>query len=225
MAGGYGTRLMPLTEAVPKPMLPIGGRPILEHIVEQFRAAGIRSVNFAIHYKGKIIQDYFGDGSRFGISVGYTEEDQPLGTAGALRSLKDFDEPILVINGDILSKIDFNAFFNFHKEQNAQMTVAVRIHEVSVPYGLIETDGVAITGLVEKPVIRHFVNAGIYLLNPEVRAYIPRDRRFDMTDLIERLVQQKCAVVSFPILDYWMDLGRHADYEQAQEDVRTGRIL
>lgn len=225
MAGGFGTRLMPLTEAIPKPMLPIGGRPILEHIVEQFRAAGIRKVNFAIHYKGKMIQDYFGDGSRFGISVGYTEEDQPLGTAGALRSLKDFDEPILVINGDILSRMDFNAFFDFHKEHDAQMTVAVRLHEVSVPYGLVETDGVAVTGLTEKPVIRHFVNAGIYLLNPEVRSYIPMDRRFDMTDLIERLVEEKCTVVSFPILEYWLDVGRHADYEQAQEDVRCGRIL
>jgi dTDP-glucose pyrophosphorylase/CBS domain-containing protein len=225
MAGGLGTRLRPLTEALPKPMLPIGGRPILEHIVEQFRAAGIRRVNFAINYKGKMIQDYFGDGSRFGISVGYTQEDQPLGTAGALRSLEDFNEPILVINGDILSRMDFNAFFDFHKEHKAQMTVAVRLHEVRVPYGLVETDGVAVTGLVEKPVIRHFVNAGIYLLNSEVRCYIPADRRFDMTDLIERLVQEKRTVVSFPILEYWLDVGRHADYEQAQEDVRCGRIF
>ena len=225
MAGGLGTRLRPLTEALPKPMLPIGGRPILEHIVEQFRASGIRRVNFAINYKGKMIQDYFGDGSRFGISVGYTQEDQPLGTAGALRSLKDFNEPILVINGDILSRMDFNAFFDFHKEHKAQMTVAVRLHEVRVPYGLVETDGVAVTGLIEKPVIRHFVNAGIYLLNSEVRAYIPADRRFDMTDLIELLVQQKCTVVSFPILEYWLDVGRHSDYEQAQEDIRCGRIF
>jgi dTDP-glucose pyrophosphorylase/CBS domain-containing protein len=225
MAGGLGTRLRPLTEELPKPMLPVGGRPILEHIVEQFRASGIRRVNFAIHYKGKVIRDYFGDGSRFGISVGYTQEDQPLGTAGALRSLKDFDEPILVINGDILSRMDFNAFFDFHKEHHAQMTVAVRLHEVSVPYGLVETDGVAVTGLTEKPVIRHFVNAGIYLLNPEVRSYIPAFQRFDMTDLIERLVQEDCTVVSFPVLEYWLDVGRHADYEQAQEDVRCGRIL
>jgi dTDP-glucose pyrophosphorylase len=225
MAGGFGTRLMPLTEFVPKPMLRIAGRPILEHIVEQFRAAGIRRVNFAIHYKGNVIEDYFGDGSRFGISVGYTREDQPLGTAGALRALKDFDEPILVINGDILSRMDFNAFFDFHKEQAAQMTVAVRLHEVSVPYGLVETDGVAITGVTEKPVIRHFVNAGIYLLNPEIRSHIPMGCKFDMTDLITRLVQEKCTVVSFPILEYWLDVGRPADYEQAQEDVRCGRIL
>jgi dTDP-glucose pyrophosphorylase/CBS domain-containing protein len=216
MAGGLGTRLRPLTEDLPKPMLPIGGRPILEHIVEQFRASGIRRVSFTTHYKGEVIQDYFGDGSRFGISVGYTQEDQPLGTAGALRLLKDFDEPILVINGDILSRIDFNAFFDFHKEHNAQMTVAVRLHEVVVPYGLVETDGVAVTGLTEKPVIRHLVNAGIYLLNPEVRQYIPADRRFDMTDLIGRLLEEKRKVICFPVHESWIDVGCIEDYERAE---------
>lgn len=213
MAGGLGTRLRPLTNEVPKPMLPVGGRPLLEHIVEQLRAAGVERVSFTTHYKGTVIEDHFGDGSGFGIRIGYMQEDQPLGTAGALCLLETWEDPVLVINGDILTRLDFRAFLEFHNEHEADMTVAVRLHEMKLAYGVVETDGMNVTGIAEKPVIRNFINAGIYMLSPAVRRYVPDGRRFDMTDLISVLVAAKRRVICFPIHEYWIDVGRMEDYD------------
>lgn len=224
MAGGYGIRLRPLTKNVPKPMLPVGDRPLMEWTIEQLRAIGIRHVNVTTHYKPEIIVEHFGDGRQFGVEINYVNEERPLGTAGALGLMEVPQEPLLVINGDILTELNFQAMFDFHQEHEANMTVGVRRYELQVPYGVVETKGVEISYLVEKPSFGFFVNAGIYLLEPTVHRYIPNGRRFDMTDLIERLLADGQKVVSFPIQEYWLDIGQHADYEQAQDDLRNGRI-
>jgi dTDP-glucose pyrophosphorylase len=223
MAGGYGTRLRPLTNELPKPMLPVGDRPLLELIVEQLRDAGIRQVNVATHYKGEMITEHFKDGQGFGVDIRYVREDQPLGTAGALSLLEESDQPLLVINGDILTRVDFRAMLNFHREHKSDLTVAVRQYEFRVPYGVIDTDGVAVTGISEKPLVRQFINAGIYLLNPSIRRLIPNGQHYDIPDLIERLLGEGRPVVCFPIREYWLDIGKSEHYDQAKADFATGR--
>jgi len=222
MAGGFGTRLLPLTEDLPKPMLPVGTKPLLELIVEQLRDAGIRQVNVATHYKSEVISDHFKDGQDFGVDIKYVREDQPLGTAGALSLLEETEEPILVINGDILTRVDFRSMLNFHREHGADLTVAVRQYEFSVPYGVVLTDGVNVTGISEKPVVRQFINAGIYLLSPAVRRLIPNGQSYDIPDLIQALLKQNRVIVSFPIREYWLDIGKADHYAQAKSDIATG---
>jgi len=224
MAGGFGNRLRPLTEKTPKPMLPIGDRPMLERTIEQLRKTGIRRVSLTTHYKAEAISSHFGNGENFGVAIDYVHEDQPLGTAGAVGLLEDISEPLLVINGDILTHVDFRALLAFHREHQACLTVGVRQYDLQVPYGVVECNGATILGVSEKPKIQFLVNAGIYLLEPRARKYIPSGVKFDMTDLIQKLVSTDCKVVSFPIVEYWLDVGRPGDYEQAQEDVKNGRI-
>lgn len=215
MAGGLGTRLGELTEDLPKPMLPIGDRPLLERIIEQLREAGVQRVNLTTHYRAEAISSYFGDGERFGVELQYVHEDEPLGTAGALGLLDHSDEPILVMNGDILTRIDFRAMLEYHQEHGADMTIAVRPYELRVPYGLVETRGEAVVALSEKPLVQGFANAGIYLLEPAVCRDVPSGLRLDMTELIERLLEQGRSVVSFPLREYWLDIGQLEDYERA----------
>lgn len=222
MAGGFGTRLRPLTDELPKPMLPVGNRPLLELIVEQLRDAGIRQVNVATHYKGDVISEHFRDGQDFGVDIRYVKEDQPLGTVGALSLLEESDEPLLVINGDILTRVDFRAMLHFHREHKADLTVAVRQYELNVPYGVVDTDGVAVRGILEKPVVKQFINAGIYLLNPAVRLMIPNGQPYDIPELIQRLLKEKGTVVCFPIREYWLDIGKADQYDQAKSDIANG---
>ena len=224
MAGGFGKRLHPLTESLPKPMLPVGDKPVMELLVNQLRNAGIQTVNVTTHFEPEKIKDHFGDGSNFGVSMNYVSEESPLGTAGSLRLLEGSNEPLLVINGDILTQVDFRAMLAFHREHKADVTVAVRQYDFQVPYGVIECAGSMVRTVHEKPVFNFFVNAGIYLLEPSVRECIPHGERFDMTDLIDHLLATQRPVASFPIVEYWLDIGQHADYEQAQEDVRSGKF-
>lgn len=224
MAGGFGTRLRPLTEQMPKPMLPVGDRPLLAHIIGQLREAGIEQLNVTTHYKADAISDHFGDGQGFGINISYVHEDLPLGTAGALALVEASDQPMLVMNGDILTRVDFRAMREFHRQQRADMTVGVRQYDLKVPYGVVETDGSLVTGLIEKPTISHFVNAGLYLINPDVRTLVPSGRRFDMTDLIHAAIAAGRRVACFPIREYWIDIGQMTDYERAQLDVQTERM-
>lgn len=220
MAGGKGSRLHPLTEDVPKPMLKVGDRPVLEIIIRQLRESGIRQVRVATHHKPEKITEHFGDGSDFGVQLSYMEEDQPLGTVGGLGLLGIPQETTLVINGDILTQVDFRAMLVYHREHQAELTVAVRQYDIKVPYGVIECDGPMVRGVSEKPVIGFFVNAGIYLLEPTVYRYIPTGQRFDMTDLIQRLLREGRPVVSFPVREYWLDIGQREDYEEAQAAVK-----
>lgn len=223
MAGGAGTRLRPLTQDMPKPMLPVGDRPLMELTIERLRQAGIQRVNVATHYQPEKIVEHFGDGTAFGVEINYLAEDQPLGTAGALSLLGKSDEPLLVINGDILTRVDFRAMLAYHRKHDAELTIAVRQYSLEVPYGTIECTGVAVRDITEKPVIQFLVNAGIYLLEPSTLAYVPTGQRTDMTDLIQRLLGDSRRVVSFPIMEYWLDIGQHADYLQAQEDLKNER--
>ncbi len=224
MAGGFGKRLMPLTENVPKPMLPMGERPLLERTIDQLREAGIQEVHLTTHYLPESIVGHFGNGEAFGVHMSYATEDEPLGTAGGLRLIPRPDGPFLVINGDILTRVSYQEMLRFHRKHGATLTVGLRAHEVEVPFGVVEADGVRVTELTEKPRIRLLVNAGIYLLEPGAWDAIPAGRRFDMTDLIRLLLDEGQIVVGFPIIEYWQDVGRHEDYRQAQEDLRDGRF-
>lgn len=224
MAGCFGKRLLPLTEHTPKPMLPLGGRPLLERTIDQLRQAGIHRVNITTHYLAEKIIEHFGDGREFGVHLTYVAEDRPLGTAGALGLLEQPDEPLLVLNGDILTRVDFRAMLAYHREHHADLTVGVRQYEVRIPYGVVESDGPLVRQIHEKPLHRFLVNAGIYLLEPSVYTYIPAGERFDMPDLITALLEKQRPVVSFPIVEYWLDIGQHADYEQAEADIRSGRF-
>lgn len=223
MAGGFGTRLRPITEDLPKPMLRIGDRPLMERTIEQLREAGIQRVNVTTHYLPEKITDHFGDGRAFGVEIKYVTEDRPLGTAGALGLIEAPDEPLLVINGDILTRVDFRAMFDYHRKYHADLTMGVRQYDLRVPYGVVECKGSYVREFREKPMFQFLVNAGIYLLEPSAYHYIPRGQRFDMTDLIQQLLRNNRSVVSFPIVEYWLDIGQHADYRQAQEDIENGR--
>jgi dTDP-glucose pyrophosphorylase/CBS domain-containing protein len=223
MAGGQGLRMRPLTDNVPKPMLSIGDRPLMELTLEKLYNSGVRRVDVSTNYLAQNIIDHFGDGSTFGIELNYLREDRPLGTAGALGLMNPPEGTILVINGDILTEVDFAAMLNYHQEQNSDLTVGVRQYGIQVPYGVVECEGPKVRHLTEKPHLTVFVNAGIYLLEPSVYRYIPKDRRCDMTDLIQTLLHEDRPVMSFPIIEYWLDIGQPADYEQAQNDAKSGR--
>jgi dTDP-glucose pyrophosphorylase/CBS domain-containing protein len=222
MAGGYGKRLLPLTEQLPKPMLPLGDKPILERTIQQLRRSGIRDINLTTHYLPESIVQHFGDGGAFGVRLNYLKEDFPLGTAGGIKLMKRTDHPLLVINGDILTGVPFQEMLNFHREHHALLTVGVRKYEVEVPFGVVELDEVRVSHIREKPSFDFFINAGAYLLEPEAYDFIPSAQRFDMTELIQKLIEAGKVVVSFPIMEYWLDIGRHEDYAKAQEDIRNG---
>jgi dTDP-glucose pyrophosphorylase/CBS domain-containing protein len=226
MAGGKGTRLKSLTEEIPKPMLPVGGRPLLEHIIEHLREMGVRRVNVTTHYKSEKIMEHFGDGSRFGVELNYVNENTPLGTAGSLGIMdKPQDAPLLVINGDILTKVDFKAMLAFHRKQEADLTIGVRKLDIEVPYGVVDCEGVDVIGLKEKPKVNFLVNAGIYFLEPKVYDFINNGESLDMPQLIQRLLNVKLRVVNFLIMEYWLDIGQLSDYRQAQEDIQDGAVL
>ncbi len=220
MAGGFGKRLMPLTANTPKPMLPVGDRPLMEHTIEQLNYAGIRDVKISTHYMAEQIVQHFQDGSDFGVNVSYVNEDTPMGTAGALSLMEATDVPMLVMNGDILSGVDYRSIVSFHSEHNANMTICVRKYEMEVPYGVVECTGANVERIAEKPRLTFFVNAGIYLLGPEVHALIPKGERSDMPDLVQSAIAKGYKVVSFPIVEHWLDIGQHADYQAAQEVVK-----
>ena len=224
MAGGKGERLRPLTVDTPKPMLPMGDKPLMEIIMGQLREAGIRQVNVTTHHKSEKITQHFGDGSNFGLQINYVTEDRPLGTVGGLTLMPTPAETILVMNGDILTQIGFKAMLDYHREHDADLTMAVQMCDIQIPYGVIECDGTFITSLREKPQLDFMVNAGIYLLEPNVFSLIPKDTEYDMTDLVQDSVDNRLTVVAFPIREYWIDIGKYSDYEQAQEDIRVGKV-
>ncbi|PID78219.1 MAG: alcohol dehydrogenase [Deltaproteobacteria bacterium] len=216
MAGGLGTRLRPLTRDCPKPLLKIGGKPILEIILDNFISEGFDNFYFSINYKGQMIRDYFGNGSNFGVSIKYIEEDKKLGTAGSLSLLRDsFEKPMIVMNGDLLTKVNFGQLLDFHKENNHSSTMCVRNYEIQIPYGVVNIDGSILNSIEEKPVHKFFVNAGIYVLNPELVKFIPQNKYYDMTDLFRDIVEKKMKTGVFPIKEYWVDIGRLQDFETA----------
>lgn len=216
MAGGLGTRLRPLTHASPKPLLRVGDKPIIQTIIENFVAQGFYNFKICINYHGDKIRAYLGDGSKWGITIEYIEENKRLGTAGALSLLTERPElPFFVMNGDILTKVDFVRLIGFHEKQQNKATMCVREYRYQIPYGVVKLDNHRILRLKEKPIQYYNVNAGIYLLEPDVLDVIPRNEYFDMTSLFEQLINHEIQVGSFPLTEYWMDVGRMEDFEQA----------
>lgn len=221
MAGGAGTRLRPLTDNVPKPMLPVGDQPLLEIIVGQLRDAGIKQLNVAVHHQSEQITQHFGDGRKFGVEIGYVTEDRPLGTAGAIGLLGSPQGTLLIIYGDIFTQVDFRAMLAYHQEQTADLTVAVQRYEMQVPYGVVECQGSSVQRLTEKPTLNFFVNAGIYLLEPQAQRLIPNGEPSDMTEIIEKTLGQGMNVAAFPIHEGWIDIGQQEQYQQAQVDAKN----
>ena len=219
MAGGLGSRLYPLTQNTPKPMLPVGDQPLLQRIVCHLRDCGFRKVHISTFHCGEQIQEYFGDGSDFGVEIKYLVEDQPLGTAGALGLLENAGRGVLVLNGDILTQIDFNEMIEFHYENNAALTMATHPYRTQVPYGVVESNGHHVLGMREKPQLTFSVNAGIYVLSPAVHARIQKNQKLMMSELIQRLIDDRQCVIAFPFEEYWLDIGQHEHYLQAQDDV------
>jgi len=224
MAGGFGTRLKPLTDTCPKPMLHIGNKPILETVIRSFIKAGFINFYISTHYMPEQIQAHFGDGSEMGVNVTYVHEEQPLGTGGALGLLpKDLpkDLPLIMMNGDVLTKVDFQRLLDFHVDNGADATMCVREYDYQIPYGVINGEGNKITSMVEKPVQRFFVNAGIYVVSPDVIASVPKNHRVDMPTLLEEHMNERDNVLMFPIHEYWLDIGRMDDFNRAQADIHT----
>lgn len=221
MAGGFGTRLRPLTDNCPKPMLRVGDKPILEIVLNSFVNAGFVNFYISTHYLPEMIRDYFGDGSKWSVKISYVHEEEPLGTGGALGLLpSDTPElPLILINGDVLTNVDFERVLEFHNKNDAAATMCVRDYEYQVPFGVIQGEGNKIISMVEKPVQRFFVNAGIYVVSPKIRSFVQQNFRIDMPTLLEQSILQQQNILMFPIHEYWLDIGRIEDYNRAQTDV------
>lgn len=221
MAGGFGKRLYPLTQDCPKPMLKVGDKPILELILQGFADAGFHRFYISTHYLPEVIRDHFGDGSRWNVSIQYVHEDLPLGTGGALGLLphNEIDLPIFLMNGDLLTRVDYRSLLDFHERHEGSATLCVREYENQIPYGVIQSDGHRITQIVEKPVQRCFISAGIYMLSPELVRRVAPGERIDMPALLEREIGAGRDVNMFPVHEYWLDIGRMDDFQRAQQEV------
>lgn len=222
MVGGLGTRLRPLTEHIPKPMLKVGNKPILETIINNFKKYGFTDIILSVNYKAEFVKEYFGDGSNFGVKIEYIYEDKRLGTAGALSLMsKKFNESFFVMNGDLLTNVNFEHFLNFHLENNSPATMAVREYEYQIPFGVINQNEGKILSIVEKPTQSYYVNAGIYILNPDVIQLIPKNEFYDMPTLFSDLIKQQKEPISFPVHEYWLDIGQMNQLQQARDEYFT----
>ena len=208
MAGGRGKRLFPQTENCPKPMLQIAGKPILEHIIEKAKSEGFVNFAISIFYLGEQIEKYFGDGTKFGVNINYLREEEPLGTAGALKLLSPApDKPFIVTNGDVLADLRYSELLEFHEQHSATATMAVRLHEIQNPFGEVKTSGPEIIGYIEKPIYRTHINAGVYCLNPEALLAISSLTPIDMPSLFQEIRETDNRTIAYPIHERWMDVG------------------
>lgn len=220
MAGGMGKRMGSLTEHTPKPMLPVRNKPLLESIVENLSQYGFRDIFLSVNYKRDVIQNYFRSGDDHNVGIRYLEEDEPLGTVGSLSLLPQKPaSPIVVMNADLVTNINFDRLLEFHEKQKSKATVCIREYDMQVPYGVVKVDDKHnVLMLEEKPTMRHFVNAGIYVLDPEVISLIPPSTRMDMPDLLAKLLQTNQKVGAFPLRENWIDIGQVHDFERANRD-------
>lgn len=221
MAGGRGKRLSPLTDTVPKPMLPLGDKPIIEHNIDRLISFGIQKIYISVKYLGEQIEAYFGDGSKKGISIEYVWEDEPLGTAGALALVERFEtDHVLLINSDLFTNADFEDLYLDLVKSKAEMAVASTEYKIDVPYAVFETDESQVLDFKEKPSFVYYSNAGIYILKRDLIETIPKNTFYDITELMDDLVKEKGRLVHSPIRGYWIDIGKPIDYKQAQEFVK-----
>ena len=219
MAGGRGERLKPITNHCPKPLLPINGKPILEIILEQCINSGIRNFYISVNYLAEKIINYFGDGSKWNINIKYLEEKTPLGTAGALRMLPtNLKDPILLINGDVLTKTNFKDILKYHEVNSGDITICAREHVLNSPFGVIEVEGISFKSMIEKPSFRHLVNAGVYVINSEIIKTISPNQYLDMTDLIDKTKTLNNRIIVYPIHEYWLDVGKPESLDKALND-------
>jgi NDP-sugar pyrophosphorylase family protein len=219
LAGGKGTRLAPYTKTLPKPLMPIGDMPILEILLRQMRVAGIDEVVMAVGHLSNMLESFFADGSRFGLSIRYSYEQDPLGTAGPLSLIEDLDESFLMMNGDVLTTINFRDLMTTHRASDAMATIAMHPRQVKIDLGVLQRNGGnEIIGYVEKPTYDFHVSMGIYVFEPEVVSLIPDQKYFDFPDLVMKLIERGDRVLGYPFDGYWQDLGRPDDYEQAVQD-------
>ncbi|MDQ2147692.1 nucleotidyltransferase family protein [Alcaligenaceae bacterium C4P045] len=220
MAGGFGTRLHPLTNDCPKPLLKVGDKPILEIILDSFISSGFRRFYISTHYLPEMIRAHFGDGSKWGVSISYVYEEVPLGTGGALGLLPhdEINLPLVMMNGDLLSNLNFRGLLDFHDMHGCAATMCVREYEHQIPYGVIESEGHLVRSMVEKPKQKFFVNAGVYVLSPDLVKGVMPGTRIDMPTLLEQSIELGAEVASFPVHEYWLDIGRMEDFKRAQSE-------
>jgi dTDP-glucose pyrophosphorylase len=225
MAGGKGQRLMPLTKDIPKPLLKVGSKPIIEHNIDRLIQFGVKHIHISINYKGEMIREYFGNGSGKGIDIQYICEEKPLGTIGSMALVDRFEkDELLLLNSDLLTNIDFSDFYKLFSSTGAAMGVATVPHHVDLPYAIMELDENRVVALQEKPRYTYFANAGIYLIKTDLLKYILKGHFFNATDLMEKVIQKNEKLISYPILGYWLDIGRMNDYVKAQEDIQHLRF-
>ena len=221
MAGGRGERLKPLTDTTPKPMLQVGNKPIIEHNIDRLIKAGIKNIAISISYLGEKIENYFGNGENKKIKIEYITETKPLGTLGAVSNYENiFEDDLLIMNSDLLTNIDFADFYETYKKENADIAVATIPYKVDLPYAIMEINENRITALAEKPTYTYYANAGIYLVKKSHLAKLQKNTFYNATDLIEDLAKNNYKGISYPILGYWLDIGRKQDFEKAQEDIK-----
>jgi NDP-sugar pyrophosphorylase family protein len=218
MAGGLGSRLYPHTEKCPKALVQIAGKPMLEHIIERAKKEGFRNFIIAIYHLGEMIETHFGNGKRLGVNIEYVREKFPLGTAGALSLIHPLpSKSILVTNTDVMTEIKYGNILEFHERNNANATMAVRIHELKNPFGVVKIKGIELEYFEEKPVIRNHINAGVYVLNPETLNILKNNEHCDMSTLFQRLMVNKNRVLAYPLYENWLDVGYPTDLEIANE--------
>lgn len=225
MAGGRGTRLQPLTDTIPKPLLKVGGKAIMEYNIDRLALYGIDDYWFSVKYLGEQIEEYFGNGNNKNRNIDYVWEETPLGTIGAVSKIKNFEHDyILLTNSDILTNLDYELFFLDFLEQDADFSVVTIPYKVNVPYAVLETSQREITSFKEKPSYTYYSNGGIYLIKRSVLQYIPEGSFYNATDLMEKLIAEKKKIISYPMSGYWLDIGKHEDFKKAQEDIKNIKL-
>ena len=222
MAGGEGKRLRPLTESTPKPLLKVGDKPIIEYNIDRLASVGVKKINLSINYLGEQLIEYFGDGSSKDLQIEYVKEDKPLGTIGSILLVNNFNfDDIIVMNSDLLTNIDFEDFFKIYKNSNADMAVAATSYHVDLPYAVLEVNEKnTVKSLKEKPRYTYYSNAGIYIIKKKLLNMIPKDQFFDITDLMDKVLEMNFNIITYPINGYWLDIGKHEDFKKAQEDIK-----
>ena len=226
LAGGKGVRLAPLTEVIPKPLVPLGGMPIMEVVIRHLKVYGFRRITLAVGYLSDLIKAYFQDGTKWGVEIDYSYEAQPLGTAGPLGSIGGLDETFLVMNSDVLTNLDYRELLRYHRHLGGIATIAAYQRQVKIDLGVIIPDGNdRIKDYVEKPTTSHLVSMGVYIFEPEVLDFVQPDKYLDFPDLVKLLLQAGHAVYYQPFSGYWLDIGRHEDYAQAAADFEKIKVF